>query len=546
MPKLIQALLARPYTLLIVIAWLLFTVGINSYSLRGSTEPREAGIAAEMLQDSQFVVPRLNGNVFLEKPPLSYWLQSAALYELGYQPLAVRLPSIAAGIACLCLIFFSVKKIGNDTALAWGSALLLLTMASFWMNARTAGQDILLALGVALALFSFNGARAASASWRLWLAYALGIAIATLTKGVVGLAIPGVVIFCFLLIETFGVDRRMVVSHWAKSALFAVVGLLPFALWLFLLYRQEGASALQQILWSNSVDRFSGDYQLGSHSEPFYYYLKKFPETFAPWNFLALFALWQLRHEILRNKNVLFFCCWLLAPYLLLSISSGKRPTYLLMIYPAASLLIVLFLKNTMKSIEKNISHNVIDRFAVFQCLLLTGAAVFTARSAWALHARVAAVVLGIILLPIIFLLWKNMLERKWRSGSGYAIAIMLVVYTGYGLAVLPRDTKQDSPADMFAKMRVLEREGYNVVLFKPLERFSGASSFYLQRSLPALNDPAQLQELFQKDQTAAALVADGDVAQLHDFHIIARFVDQKRKYVIISSAAAPDLSKRS
>lgn len=523
--------------MLILIALLLLGGGINTYSLRGSTEPREAGIAAEMLQDSQYLVPRLNQRDFLEKPPLSYWLQAAALHTLGYQPLAVRFPSIAAGIACLCLVFFSLKRICANAELAWLGALSLLTMASFWMNARTAGQDALLTFGVALALFSFNFAHATPR--RLpWITYALGISIATFTKGVVGLAVPGIVILSYLLIEAFAIERKFVWHHWWRPALFALIGLLPLLFWLFSLYQREGAAAVQQILWSNSVDRFAGDYQFGSHSEPFYYYLKKLPETFAPWNLLLFFALWQLRHEMRRDKNTLFFICWLAAPYVLLSLSAGKRPPYLLMIYPAAATLIALFVSNAMASLTQKTQPAAIYRLALLQTLVLSGIAGFVVWHAWKLHLRGAAIVLAIFLIAVLITAWRNLSTREWRQLSSYSLLVMLIVYTGYGAAMLQHEKRQDSPEAMFAHMRTLEHEGHTLVLFGPIERVAGAANFYLQHSIPALDDAAQLQTLLESDRTAAALVADSDLAQLHDYRVLANFLDQKRKYSIVASAA--------
>lgn len=541
MPKPIDALLARPYILLIVIALLLFSAGINSYSLRGSTEPREAGVAAEMLQDSQLLVPRLNGRAFLEKPPLSYWLQAVALQRAGYEPATVRLPSLIAGIAAVCLVFYHLKKIGVSRPLSLLGALLLLTMASFWMNARMAGQDALLMLGVALTLFSFNRARTMPSPWLMWFAFALGISIATLTKGVVGLAVPGVVIFSFLMSEIFVADGRFIWRHWWRPAAFAALGLLPLLCWLFELYQHEGMAAVQQIVWSNSVDRFAGDYQFGAHSEPFYYYLTKLPETFAPWNVLVFFALWQLRREITRDKNLLFFCCWLFTPYLLLSISAGKRPPYLLMIYPAAAALIILYMQRATAAISAaaQTQNTVIYRLALCQTLLLSGIVIFTVAHAWKLHAHSAALVLLVALTAIIVLLWRNLLARRWRSVSTYAVLTMLVVYIGYGAVILRHETRQDSPAEIFAHMRALEHEGHALALFRPMERIEGAANFYLQHSLPSFNDAATLQTLLNQDSSTAVLVAENDAVSLHDYRVLANFLQQKRKFLLISGNAS-------
>ena len=85
----------RPGLVLLLLTCLLTFSGLNRLDLRESTEPREAGIAADMLQQGQFLVPTLNGRPFLEKPPLSYWLQGAAIRLFGYEAFAPRLPSVS-------------------------------------------------------------------------------------------------------------------------------------------------------------------------------------------------------------------------------------------------------------------------------------------------------------------------------------------------------------------------------------------------------------------------------------------------------------------
>lgn len=476
MSPMITRLCSRPYLLLFVVAAFVLGLGLNSYSLRGSTEPREAGVAAEMLQDNDYLVPRLNGQQFLEKPPLSYWLQAASLRAFGYTPVAARLPSVIASIATLLLVFFSVQRVAGAAKPAWLAALFLLTMASFWSNSRIAGQDILLALGIALALCGFWLTRETRDLVLGWLLYALGIFVATFTKGVVGLAVPGIVLLVFLLVEATVFHRRFILGNWLRPALFALLGLLPLALWLFALYRVHGADYVREVVLANSVDRFAGDYQRGSHAEPFYYYLQKLPETFAPWTLLVLFALWQLRSQFHRSKRLLFVACWLLAPYLLLSLSAGKRPTYLLVIYPAAAILCALFVANL------------------------------------------------------------KTLQPKWQRAGAIAIGVLLVTFSAYGAVGLARQSDGDSFDTAFAQLKELEDAGHATVLFKPSERMSGAARFYLQHAVPEVRDGAEINALLRANPSLVIFLQKGDVEQLRDYRVLNEISHGKRVYFIVAS----------
>ena len=83
---------------LVVCATLLFLVGLEYRHLWGSDEPRVAGIAAEMGRSGDLVVPRLNGEPFLEKPPLYFWAVSTTFNLLGENTYTARLPSALAAI----------------------------------------------------------------------------------------------------------------------------------------------------------------------------------------------------------------------------------------------------------------------------------------------------------------------------------------------------------------------------------------------------------------------------------------------------------------
>ncbi|MDB6061614.1 MAG: dolichyl-phosphate-mannose-protein mannosyltransferase [Verrucomicrobiaceae bacterium] len=478
MPDFISRLLSKPYLLLLCLSVFVLAIGINTYSLRGSTESREAGVAAEMLQDHEFLVPQLNGEEFLEKPPLSYWLQAASMRVFGYTAAAARAPSVIAGIATLMLLFFSVKRITQSTQKAWLAALFLMTMASFWMNSRMAGQDILLAFGIAVALVGFWFTRATSALAAGWLTYAFGIFIATFTKGVIGLAIPGSVLFAYLLLEAIWFDRRLVIGNWLRPAVFAVLGLLPLAVWLYALYRTHGADYVSEVVLTNSVDRFAGDYQRGAHAEPFYYYLKKLPETFAPWTVLVLIALWQLRAQFRSNKNLLLVLCWLLAPYILLSFSAGKRPTYLLGIYPAAAILCALFIGNL------------------------------------------------------------QTLQLRWRRAGAALIGVLLLAYSLYGAVGLARHKDSDSFDTTFAQLVQLERDGHAIILFAPTERVSGAARFYMQHAVPEMSDEATMNAMLSSNPALVIFLQQEDLPRLRDYRVLGEISHGKRGYAIVASAS--------
>ncbi|WP_054998518.1 ArnT family glycosyltransferase, partial [Pseudomonas viridiflava] len=325
---------------LLMLSVLLFFFALGNHQLQSSTEPRVAGIAMEMQLTDNWVTPTLSRQPFLEKPPLSVWLDASAIRVFGATPWAVRLASAFAGLFSVLLLYAMLKRMGRPVPIAWLAAFMLATLASFWSNSRQVGEDALLALGVTMALLMYVYAvnRAPSAprtTWSWWL-FTLGIAISTLSKGVLGLALPGVVIFAWLLCETVQ-QRRLILADWLRPAAFTLLGLIPLMVWLYFLYGQGGVQSLKDVLWTNSVGRFDGSFQEAGHYEPFYYYIAKLPEAFMPWNLLVYLGLWHFRRQLLANRYLLFFSLWLVAQFVLLTLASSKRMVYLMSSAPAAA-----------------------------------------------------------------------------------------------------------------------------------------------------------------------------------------------------------------
>ncbi len=499
----------KPGLLLAFLACAFIFTGLNRFDLRGSTEPREAGVAAEMIQDHQFLLPTLNGQPFLEKPPLSYWLQAASIDTFDYEAFAPRVPSALAGIATVLLFAFFFRKSEQSNWLSLLAGTLLLTMGAFWEHSREAGQVTLLTFGVSLALLSFYFTRENGSKW-LWLAFSAGIAVATLAKGVIGLAVPGVVIFSYLLVESIHFDKRLVLSNWINPALFTLVGLIPILVWLSLLFDAQGFAAIKEILWTNSVGRFDGSYTAGAHAEPFYFYLQTIPETLQPWSLLFYVAIWQSIKFLKTNRRMVFLLCWLVAPFILLSISAGKRPSYLLMLYPAAAAFtahyVVMFAQQTSAMVQaRPISWA--RRLALIQAAISSAALLFVVGRLMQIHAPVAAsVALALAILPLFFM-WRSASRLRIFNFMANAVGILFITYIAYFSFVVPHDDEKQSARLLIDRLASYSLASRPIALYQPAERIKGAASFYLQRRLPTIDSTDELDKVLTDQPNTVVLI---------------------------------------
>ncbi|GLH49928.1 ArnT family glycosyltransferase [Pseudomonas lactis] len=453
--------MTRPAPLLLLLAALLFFFALGNHELQGSTEARVSGIAMAMHLDDDWVVPRLFREPFLEKPPLSLWLDAGAIRLFGASTGAVRLASAFAGLFSVMLLYGMLRRFGRPQTLAFSAALILATMASYWGNVRGVGEDSLLSLGVTAALLGFYQAvrpeREGSSTWA-WALFTAGMVIATLSKGVLGLAMPGIVIFVYLL-STSLMDKRLRLGDWFKPALFTLLALVPLLIWLGFLFQRGGMQAVGEVLWTNSVGRFSGSFVEAGHYEPFYYYLAKLPEAFLPWNILVYLGLWHFRKSLVRNRYRLFFSVWLVAQFTLLTLASSKRTVYLMAVTPAAAVLA-----------------------AEYARVLLE----------WAKDH-------------------KPRLYRYHRQIIGGVFSLAIACYLSAAFWFAPKADVRHSFVPVISQIQTLQDEGRTVAMYQPNERIDGASVFYLQAYLPILNTEAELRAFLSAKPGNVALTDHTD-----------------------------------
>ncbi len=451
--------MTRPAPLLLLLVALLFFFALGNHELQGSTEARVAGIAMAMHLDNDWVVPQLFREPFLEKPPLSLWLDAGAIRLFGGTPGAVRLASAFAGLFSVMLFYGMLRRFGRPKTLAFSAALILATMASYWSNVRGVGEDSLLSLGVTTALLAFYQAmrpeseRQGSTTWA-WALFTTGMMIATLSKGVLGLAMPGIVIFVYLA-STSLMDKRLRLADWLKPALFTLLALVPLMIWLCFLFQRGGMQAVGEVLWTNSVGRFSGSFVEAGHYEPFYYYIAKLPEAFLPWNILVYLGLWHFRRSLVRNRYRLFFSVWLVAQFTLLTLASSKRTVYLMALTPAAAVLAAEYVRVLLEWLK---THK---------------------PGLYKHHTRLV--------------------------GGVFTLAVACYLIAAFWFA--PKADVRQSFVPLISQIQALQAEGKEVVLFQPNERIAGASVFYTQAYLPILQTEAELQRFLTAKPGNVALL---------------------------------------
>jgi 4-amino-4-deoxy-L-arabinose transferase-like glycosyltransferase len=107
-PQTIPFRLSCPIILALWIAALpLLLFGLGTPVVQRTQEARVLETAREMLDSRdwrQWMIPRLNGQVRLQKPPLAYWVAAGSIKVLGVNDFAGRLPFALAGWLTIAVV----------------------------------------------------------------------------------------------------------------------------------------------------------------------------------------------------------------------------------------------------------------------------------------------------------------------------------------------------------------------------------------------------------------------------------------------------------
>lgn len=331
----------RLWWLLIAVA-LIWFANLEYRKLIKPDEGRYAEIPREMVVSGDWTTPRLNGLKYFEKPPLQYWATAVAYTVLGEHQWTSRLWTGLTGFTGILLVWFAGLRLFGREAADYAAVLLsgsLLYVLMGHINTLDMGVTFFITLGIAgLLLGQTTTDRKQQRNWMLLAWAALGLAV--LSKGLMGLVLPGTALFLYALVQRdFSVFKRM---HWLAGL---AVFLLITAPWFYLVMKAN-PEFFQKFIIYEHYTRFTTK-ELGRF-QPWYYFVPILLLGMLPWTLLmfdALINTWR-GSRLPRNDSrartfnaARFLLVWAVFIYLFFTVSDSKLPSYLLPMFPALALL---------------------------------------------------------------------------------------------------------------------------------------------------------------------------------------------------------------
>ena len=320
------------YLFLAALGTVLYVTCLGLRDLWFPNEPNVAQTALAMFLSGDWVVPRRMGVIWVDYPPLIYWAGSISSAILGgMSEVALRLPSALGAIALSLLTCFAGSRWFGPSAGLW-AGFVLLTFPQFALQAIGYRPDMLFSLFIGAGLLVYASGAGSEPSWKARVAGFVLFGLAMLTKGPLGLLLPGLVLCLW---------------HGARREWRPLVALAPLALvsvamylaWFIACAYQMGAGNIVQELWLQNAARFASGSR--GHARPLYYYVLNVWHDMAPWSLLLPLVFWWIwRQRSWRDPGQQLLLWWFGVFFVFLSIAATKRQLYLLPAYPAAALLI--------------------------------------------------------------------------------------------------------------------------------------------------------------------------------------------------------------
>jgi 4-amino-4-deoxy-L-arabinose transferase-like glycosyltransferase len=322
---------------LLIIVALVWFAGIGARTLLHPDEGRYAEIAREMAASGDWLTPRLNGLKYFEKPPLQYWLTAAAFDAFGVGNATARLVPVASTLVAAFFIGFVGSRLG-DATLGIASAAALVGSAGYIVGGHVLSLDGLLTAMLAIALGAFflaqrdGVSRRETRGWMLvtWAA----MAAATLTKGLIGIVIPGATLALYTAAtRDFAVWRRLHIG-WGL-----VVYLALAAPW-FVAVSNVNPEFAQFFFIHEHFERFltTEHHRVGA----WWYFIPLVIAGVLPW--LTILAWGSIRtwRDATPQANgfswARFALLWAAFVFVFFSVSSSKLPGYIVPLFPAFAL----------------------------------------------------------------------------------------------------------------------------------------------------------------------------------------------------------------
>jgi 4-amino-4-deoxy-L-arabinose transferase-like glycosyltransferase len=538
---------------------LLFGAFLGSRPFMTPDEGRYAEIPREMVESGDYVTPRLNYIKYFEKPPFVYWQEAAAIKVTGLNEWSLRsINALVALFTCLAVYLAGRKLYDRRTGIL--ACAMLATSLLYFGLAHFIIPDVPLTFWLTSSLLLFIvGTRATDPRqqrYYFWGMFACA-AMAVLTKGLVGIIFPGMIIFLWLCATN---NWRQLTTYSLISG--TLVFLLVAAPW-HILVQMKNPEFFHFYFIEQQFLRYLTDY--AAREQPVWFLPTVTLAGFFPWvcyliaiPAYALFGrhaatrwtrfknFWQQRHQ---HPQTTFFLIWAVSIFLFFWRSKSQLLSYALPIMPPLALLTARYVAACWQNKRDAVLNIAFWLIAIFGGLSSIAALIIlTAR-----HNP------GLLLYGSISLLLFSALASAlcyWRRGVAAGITCLIITMglflVSVNLNYAPLDGRSLKPLTSV----LLPQLQADTQVFSYHDYFQDLP-VYLQRRINVVGIKGELEFGTRQEDTSAWMIDDATlwkrwrsgkrmfmIAKLEDYQVLKTqnaakslyVVAQTRKHVLLTN----------
>ena len=490
----------RDVFVLCLLAAVLFLPGMAARDLWNPNEPTYGLAVVEMTAADEWWIPSVNGERFLEKPILYFWLARIATLVGGVDEFTLRLPSLLAALVSVAFVYLlGLRQAGRSRGVV--AALLFMTTVSIAQAARMIQMDLLATAAVVATVYWGLAALERPRAWPAWFATALAAGAGFLAKGPVTWILAAIPLTAAIV-----VTRPRPVPAGRNVALAFAVLVAAVSVWIVPLALRGDWDALHEAIVRQNFTRFLAPWD---HVQPWWYFLEYLWIDMAPWAFLLPLAVTRRGLDTADREHARIAWVWLVGTIVFLSLSASKRSAYLMPAAPAVALLaagvVERLFSGTLGEFRRRI---VLTLLAVSSLTMLVAAgAAWGLRERYTDHAAQLLAVSVALFAGAATVLVALVFRRRARRASLCFLAVLVVFELGLAGWLMPY-------ANVFKSARGFATEtaavaGEDAVSGYRLWIWRADYPYYLGRPVARVESPEEAARLWNGPERRCMIVEE-------------------------------------
>lgn len=319
-----------------------------------------ANIALHMFCTGDYISLIDQGHDYLDKPHLHFWLTALSYHIFGVNSFAYKLPSLLFSILGIYATY-RLGKLLYTKETGRLAACILATSFSFILANHDVRMDAILTSSIIFSIWQLI-AFTQTLRWKNLILASIGLACGFSTKGMIGIAMPGIAVAVHILYQ-----RNWTILFQWKWVLLPVFVFACISPVLYCYYLQfdlhpekivrghSAISGVRFILWSQNIERLEGEkFGAVAQEDPFFF-LHTFLWAFIPWSLLTIAAYWKRLKKFIRKKFrysvqrefITFGTITII--FIIISASNFKLPHYLNILLPLFSIMLAGYLTSSLR-----------------------------------------------------------------------------------------------------------------------------------------------------------------------------------------------------